>query len=632
MLARLNAAALVILIAVPLAVACGSGEKPLSPVDGASSNPRAERAFEAARALYYAGEYDQADSAFATFALDFSGDPLARSAIVFRGRIALLRDDPARARVLLGPIASAAKDDPVTERAVFYHGVALHRLGKAERAVEQLRPFVDRLTDPDENRLLLDTLWRAARDAGDAIAAIAWLDRLLAVAGGDIDPQQAGGWLGELTAGLADRDALEQLADKLRQPGLAWPAVMARLAELEFERGDLDAAAAALDDVRVAGQGDDPAVEEVAELIEQRAAVDLDAVGCVLPLSGNSRLAGEAVMNGVMLGSRVIRFGDDAHSLSVVMRDSAGDPGRTAAAVEELVLEEHVAAIVGPMDGDAADAAAKKAEELGVPIIALTMREGVGAIGRNVFRLFPSNRGEVSALVTRARQRGGSSFAVLYPKDGYGVALRHALREVLVVSGEEPVLEQGYDPDATGFVADAERIAGGSFDVLFVPDTAARLALIAPALAAAGLWSVPPGGEAPEDGRAVQLIAPSTAIDDDLARRAGRYLNGALFATSFHPDASPGAAGFAERVADEYKRQATYFEAYGHDAVLLIAAAIDSGARTRAGIRNWLFRADGDNTADLGLAAPFEGFAADGEANADPWIVTLDEGGFEVLR
>jgi ABC-type branched-subunit amino acid transport system substrate-binding protein len=623
---------MVIAVAAVLAAACGPSSGKLAPVGAVSKNPRAERAFEHARALFLAGELEQADSAFATFALDFSGDPLARSAIVFRGRIALERGDAQRARVLLDPIASADTSDPVSERAAFYRGVALFLLDKPGRARDELEQFVDRLTDPDENRLLLDTLWRAARDSGDPARALVVLEKRIAADESDLEPREIERDLSDLTGRLTDPAAVEDLIDELRPGSRSWSAAMARLIELRFESGDLDGAAATLDDARSAGYGEDPAVEEVAELVEQRAAVDLGTVGCILPLSGKSRLAGEAVLKGVMLGSRVIRFGEDEHSLAVVTRDSAGDPSRAAAAVEELVLEDNVAAIVGPMDGEASLAAARKAEELGVPIVALTMREGVGAVGRNAFRLFTSNRAEVRTLVARARELGGTEFAVLYPDDGYGRAMRHTLRGVLADQGQLPVREVAYDPQQTGFVEQAEQVADEQFDVLFVPDVSSRLALVAPALAAAGLWSVRTGSQAPEDGRGVQLIAPSAAISADLVRRAGRYLDGALFATGHHADASSGAAEFAARFADEYDREPSYFEAFGHDAVLLVAAAIDDGARSRAGIRNWLVRADGELAAELGLAAPFEGFDEQGETTAGSWVLVLGDAGYEVLR
>ncbi|MBW2276556.1 MAG: ABC transporter substrate-binding protein [Deltaproteobacteria bacterium] len=623
-----------IALAALTAPACGTGPKPIAAGELATDDPAAERAFETARAKFDAGELDEADSAFATFARDFSGDPLVSAAIIYRARIALTREDPPRARVLLDPLVVSGGTGPSAERASLYHGVAWYRLGKAERALEQLAPFVDRLTDPHEHRLLLDTLWRAARDCGETARAMIWLDVLLELGGVDAHAGEVDGWLADLASQLTEPSVAEDLAGELNPGGRAWPAVMARRIELLFEQGDLEAAETGLDEVREAGHGEELAVEEVAELVEQRADVDLGAVGCILPLSGRSRLVGDAVLRGVMLGSRVIRFGEDEHSLSVVIRDSEGDPQRAADAVESLVLEDNVAAIVGPVDGESALAAARKAEELGVPLLTLTSRVGVGERGRNVFRQFSSARAEVTALVARARELGGSSFAVLYPNGDYGEAMRQTLRRVLTEQNLQPVLEQGYDPTKTSFVEEAEQISAAEFDVLFVPDVSKRLALIAPALAAAGLWVRPVGEDAPQEGqgRPILLIATAPAISPDLVRRAGKYLQGALFTTSFHVDASPGAADLADRFETEYKRAPTYFEAYGHDALLLVAAAIDSGARTRAGIRGWIARADASSTAELGLAAPFDGFSGEGEATAQPWILTITEAGFEVLR
>jgi ABC-type branched-subunit amino acid transport system substrate-binding protein len=621
--------ALLVALAVP---ACKTGPKPVAPGDGVTEDPAAERAFETARALFDAGDHVAADSAFATFARDFSDDPLAPAAIVYRARIALAREDPRRARALLDPVVARGGEGPTAERARLYLGVALYRLGKVELALKRLKLFEDRLTDPEENRLLLETLWRAARDAGKPKRALVWLDELLGLPGVDRDAAEIDGWLADLAAQLDDPAAVEELAGELNAGGRVWPVVMARRIELLYERGDLEGAVSELDEVRGSGHADAFAVEEVAELVDQQTEVDLGAVGCILPLTGRSRLVGEAVAKGVMLGSRAIRFGEDELSLSVVIRDSEGKPDLAEKAVETLVLEDNVAAIVGPLDGEAALAAARKAEELGVPLVTLTSRRGVGAAGRNVFRQFTSARAEVTALVARARELGGGAFAALYPDDGYGKAMLRELREVLSETDERPVVELAYDPAGSDFVEDAEQLAGAEFDVLFVPDVSERLALIAPALAAAGLWVLPDGEEPPEGERAVRLIASSPAVSPDLIRRAGKYLRGALFSAIFHVDASAAAAEFAARFEDEYDRAPTYFEAFGHDAVVLIAGAIDAGARTRTGIRRWIARAGATSAAELGLAAPFDGFDADGETAALPWILTVGDAGFEVLR
>jgi ABC-type branched-subunit amino acid transport system substrate-binding protein len=260
------------------------------------------------------------------------------------------------------------------------------------------------------------------------------------------------------------------------------------------------------------------------------------------------------------------------------------------------------------------------------------MKEGVGAEQRSAFRSFSSSRAEVEALVEAAIAQGGESFAVVHPRDGYGRAMLRVFTTVLERRGHRPRVTVDYDPQQTSFAEQAEALAGERFDALFIPDRADRLALLAPALAAAGIWSAPAATEPDGPGRAVQYLVPSIGFSPDLSRRAGRYLQGALFATSYRRDATSGSGQFAARFESEYAAEPTHYGAFGHDAVLLVAAALSAGARGRAGIRSWLARVTPEVVERLPLAAPFAGFDARGQARARAWLATLIGDEFVVYR
>ncbi len=612
------------------AVGCPRSPRPLEPSATASADPAVEREFAEARKLFEKDRLEFADRAFASLIEAHRSDPLAREATVYRARIALRREDPKTARRLLADLVESGRGS-VSRRARFYDGVALQRLGRDREAIETLEPFVGRLPDPRENMLLLDTLWLAGVRVGEPKKAIEWLDSYL-----DAEPgvEKSGARIEkllEVLEGIDDDRLLEEIEDRLREDGRAIAAVRARRAGLAYERGEIERASQIAEEIRKSGAVDDPRVAEIVELLERRTELDLDVVGAVLPLSGRSRLVGEAVLQGLMIGAKSPRRGG-LPELEVVIRDSRGDPEKAAEAVDQLVLEDRAAAVIGPVDAAVSEAAARRAEDLGVPILCLSVRPGVAELGEYVFRNFASNRAEVRSLVDEARRRGGERFAVLHPTDGYGEAMRRELAEELRGSGEEPVVEVAYDPELTDFSEIARRLAEEDFDVLFAPDRAQRIALLAPALAAAGIWPTAPGEEPGGPERAVQLLVPSVGFSADLRRRAGRYLEGALFATYFHERAGEGSESFAFRYRDEYGREPTHFSAFGHDAVRLVAAAIGSGMSTRYAIRGWLDDAQAEAGRMFSLAAPFSGFDQDGGSEAGAWLLTLVGGDVEVLR
>src|SRR5439155_20828073 len=137
---------------------------------------------------------------------------------------------------------------------------------------------------------------------------------------------------------------------------------------------------------------------------------DARLIGAVLPLSGPYRAQGRRALRGAALAIEALSGGQ----LQLAIRDSGGDRSRTERAVEELASEEGVIAIVGPLDKADAEAAAQKAQALGVPLLDLAVSPG-GAGGPYVFHAMHDPAARVRALCRRARAQGANLAAVMYP-------------------------------------------------------------------------------------------------------------------------------------------------------------------------------------------------------------------------
>jgi branched-chain amino acid transport system substrate-binding protein len=610
-------------------VTCAPKPSPLAPDTTLSDDPVVERKFRLAREAFDNGEIKNADRRFQALIEESPDDPLARAATIYRARICLLEKDPARAREFLKPIVG--NEDPLAERASFYDGIALYKLGKWQAAANRLAPFAGRMTDPEENRLLLETLWKTSLAYGNSADAIVWLDHAIFHMPDGEERESKIEFLEGICQKMDDIATLKGIEPRLDPQRSAWPLVMARIAALYFDAEKFYLASKTLEKIKRKDRQDVEAVQIVESVLEQRTYVDLSSLGVIVPLSGRSRLIGETVLKGVMLGARTASIGpDNPSSLTVVTRDSASNPEQAAKAVEELVFSEHVAAILGPVDSSAADAAARKAEELGVPMLALSIKDDLPNGKPYVFREFGGNRAEVRSLIAAAKRLGKQTYSILYPNSGYGRVMRGLFADELAEQGLELTGEHGYSPDEKVFVDTAKALATFTFDAVFIPDRAANIALIAPALAAAGLWSTLTGYEANGPGRAVQLLIPSTGFAPDLVRRAGRYLDGALFTSFFFKDASPSATKFAQLFVSEYGTEPNYIAGFGYDATVLVASAIASGASNREEIRQWLTRSG--NAASLPLTTPFGGFSDNGEPLALPLVLQLREGQFSEVK
>ena len=158
-----------------------------------------------------------------------------------------------------------------------------------------------------------------------------------------------------------------------------------------------------------------PQAREALERLRARAAQEQKpgAIGLLIPQSPDSFSAyGKAALEGFKLG-----LGESVH---FIVRDTKGDPAEAKKAVDDLAAQG-VLAIAGPILSNEAEAAAARAQELGIPIVTLTKAEGITRVGPYVFRNMLTDSAQARALAHYAVDlRGYKRFAVLYPDVEYG--------------------------------------------------------------------------------------------------------------------------------------------------------------------------------------------------------------------
>jgi ABC-type branched-subunit amino acid transport system substrate-binding protein len=346
-------------------------------------------------------------------------------------------------------------------------------------------------------------------------------------------------------------------------------------------------------------------------------------LGVVLPLSGSFAAYGEESLLGVLLAAEAFQPpGSSAGArIRVLVRDSGGRAATAARGVRSLAREPDLLAVVGPLLAEEAEAAAEAAEDEAVPLITLTRREEVARHRPHVIRLGSSPRLEAELVADYAlRELGIRRFAILYPRDSYGSALRGAFWDAVEVGGGSVVGVASYDPEATDFaepirhiigyefLSGAEREAlgerkkllkranrmaperaaelreeaaeltgpGGAplppfvdFDALFIPDSHENASLIAPHLAF-------------HEVRGVRLLGTSGWNHTDLVKIGGKHVNGAIFTGDFHPQSSyPFVSEFVRRFRQTFGEEPSFLSAQGFDAASLVMVQIARGWQTR---------------------------------------------------
>ncbi|HKJ04351.1 MAG TPA: penicillin-binding protein activator [Geopsychrobacteraceae bacterium] len=352
-----------------------------------------------------------------------------------------------------------------------------------------------------------------------------------------------------------------------------------------------------------------PYRKDAAELLDRFSPgswLQQDAIGVLLPLSGRYSAFGELVKRSMDLALEL--HNANSEPIRFIYQDTEGEAETARRATATLTNEERVMAIAGPLTGSAAIAAADQAQKDGTPLLSLSQRANLPAIGNYIFRNSLTSRLQVRALARYAiEDRGMTSFGVMYPENRLGREMAQLFAEEVLKLGGLVTDEQSYTEDATDFrhqiklfigedpdskeeisyqpVSEEEKLEdlflpdlpeypAVTFDALFIPDYADRVGLIAPQLAFYGIEDFP-------------LLGINGWNSPELVQRAGRFVQNAVFVDGFFPGSDyPFVREFVDLYLDRYGEEPSILEAQAFDiANILIDQIARKDLSTRETVR-----------------------------------------------
>lgn len=137
----------------------------------------------------------------------------------------------------------------------------------------------------------------------------------------------------------------------------------------------------------------------------------------------------------------------DAPGFELVVRDTANNTQQTQQMVEKMVREDRVIGIIGPLARAESEAATARAEELGVPLISLSLTAALAPNARFMFRHSKSQEEEVRDLVRFAMEyKNAKRFALLFPDNGYGRSISQIFWKEVEKRGGKVVAAGAYQP------------------------------------------------------------------------------------------------------------------------------------------------------------------------------------------
>lgn len=575
--------------------------------------PEAQALWKQAIAFRDAGRLEDALATFQRIATFFPSNAIAPAAITAQGDLWLLAQNPRAAR---RAYEAALKEypqwrDAVTARigliqARWYDGENRKRLIEEAQALWEATA-----SQPASRQKLIRLLIGLNRDAGNPDGALFWLDKGYAAqpTGEDLKllDQEASALVLTLDAPTIDRALNAYGAERLV------PFLLYRRTQLAPPTGRRDAL------MRLMSQYPQHPVtrsieEELRGVMGPLPPADPHRIGCMVPLSGPHSAHGRRVVKGLALALKHWEKMFRGSPARLILADTQANPDVAVNALNQLVKEEKVFAVLGPLSHKSAEAIMPLANEYGIPVISFTEKRRVSSPAPFLLHAFVDHQDMIGALLAYCRHvRGFQNFGVLYPEEPYGRALKDLFVQKVPELGGKVLVESSYPPGTTDFKGPLQALAqyapkdygGGAeatLDAVFIPDAAQTIALIAPQLPYYGVVGV-------------TLLGTNLWEEKSLVSAGGVYLEGALFPSAFQRDASgtpdPVQEAFVKDYRETYAEDPDFLAAQAYSATLLVLQAreqvLKEGRPDRMRLRQWLLQLELPN----GPLGPMR-FAPDG--------------------
>ncbi len=344
---------------------------------------------------------------------------------------------------------------------------------------------------------------------------------------------------------------------------------------------------------------------EILLQLEASNRVQSHTVGAVLPLTGKNAAMGQRALRGLQMGLG-LHLPGSGFKLAVV--DSEGNPDIARRGVDRLVKDDNVIGVVGSLLSKTSLPVASRAQELKVPSIGLSQRNGLTDAGSLVYRNSITSTMQVRALVRTCMENlGMKKFAILYPNDAYGIEFANIFWDEVLARGGQITAVQSYSVKETDFRLVIQRLVGSyfgearsdefrmrmtelkktsgkksvrnsnvenvlapivDFDAIFIPDSVKAMGQISAMLSYT-------------DVKKVKLLGTNLWNTKDVSKRSGNFVNDLIFVDSMTPQTKKEARFFNE-YRNIYGEDPSLIEIQAYDTGLLLRQIIASGASSRA--------------------------------------------------
>lgn len=301
-------------------------------------------------------------------------------------------------------------------------------------------------------------------------------------------------------------------------------------------------------------------------------------IGVYGGFTGPSAFWNTRMKQGIALAIKEINAagGIDGKTVAAVYEDTRGNKSEVATAVQKLINQDKVVAVLGSANSGDMFVSGPIADKAGVLICGVTTTAaGIPQIGNYVFRYAGlASIGAPLVVDYAADTYQVKTVSVIYSlNNDWSKDQRAQAEKELQAKGITIVSDLTYSDGDTDFQAQATKIAKDNPDAVFLAGYSSESALIASQLRKLGY-----------KGR---FLAGEGIADDQYFKIAGQDAVGTTLWISWYPDESQSVVKqFTDKFKVEYGATPEFAAAHGYDVMYILKEAIQKAGTDRKAIRD----------------------------------------------
>lgn len=309
-------------------------------------------------------------------------------------------------------------------------------------------------------------------------------------------------------------------------------------------------------------------------------------IGGLFSVTGPPSFLGEPERNTAKMVVDEInaKGGINGTRLELVVYDTQGDATKAVQAVNRLIKEDKVVAIIGPSTTGESMAVIPVAEKERVPLISCAAGSKItDPVKKWVFKTAQNDGLAVAKIFEHMNRKKINKVALLTVSDGFGSSGREQLKANAARFGIQIVVDDTYGPKDTDMTSQLTKIRGSQAQAIICWGTNPGPAVIAKNVKQLGIKLPLFMSHGVSSKKFIELAGEAA---EGIILPSGRVIVSDVLPATDKQKKSLMA--FVKDYQNHYKTEGDHFGGHAWDAIMLLKGAIERGGHTPATIRDQL--------------------------------------------